>query len=125
MTTSQHIEWKVGGTVYVHANHTGGDSKDYPISKVGRTWAYLDRGGDYESFRAEMKTGKIETAPGFTYGWAWPSKEAYDAEQRRQRAWRGIRDLVTGVYLAPDGVSVEDINKAAELLRVKGSGHTL
>ena len=117
MTGHQDIEWKVGGTVYVHAQTTNGDSKNYPIRKVGRTWAYIDRGDGYELYRVEMKTGKVEAAHGYSYGWAWPSREAYNAEQERQHAWRSLRDLIGGVYHAPDGVTIEDMAKVAGLIR--------
>jgi hypothetical protein len=125
MTTPPDIDWKVGGTVYVAASRQDGDSKNFPIKKVGRTWAYIDRGGDFGLYRVEKATGRVEAAPGHHYGHAWPSRAAFEAETARQRAWRGFKDLLSGVYYAPGGVSRDDINKAAQLLGLKGDGITL
>jgi hypothetical protein len=52
-------------------------------------------------------------------GSVWPSKDAYDRHTRSQLAWRKLRNHVSGANPIPDGVTLEDLEAALKLLRIK------
>jgi hypothetical protein len=81
------------------------------VEKIGRKWAHIGNGA-----RADLDTlvvdGGVYTSPGR----CWLHKEAWEAETRRQDAWLRLRQGIERHRKAPDGLSLEQIERAAAVL---------
>lgn len=111
-----NFEWKVGATVYVVPDDLRWrNPATLTVSKVGRKYATLGEG--YNPLRADLETGRIGDNS-FSYGKAWPSKEAYEDNKRLQDAWNNLRKSIDNKRQAPDGVTKEDIDSAIAILKL-------
>ena len=85
------------------------------VEKVGRKWAEIPNG-----YRINLETlyidGRGYTSPGRCY----LSKKQYEQEKAVDEAWWDLCRMLRGWWGdAPDGVTVEAIAKARELLGLK------
>ncbi len=82
------------------------------IERVGRKWAYFKRWGHTEC-RVEHGNNKVDG-----HGKVYASREAYEAERSLEKAWNEFRSDIGRTYRMPDGVALEDVNRAREALRM-------
>jgi hypothetical protein len=83
------------------------------VSKVGRKWATLNRGAvriDKETLVADGK-GYDSTGRG------WLSEQDFALSQQTDKAWRSLVSAIQ-YKRRPPGVNLDEIKKAANLLRV-------
>lgn len=92
----------VPGQLPTYAHHV-------TVEKVGSKWAYLDNGA-----RVNITTRLTDESP--LPGRVYFSEAEYSNELRTHKAWVEFRRAVARRYVMPDGVSLEDINRAKELL---------
>lgn len=81
------------------------------VCKVGRKWAELE---NYNG-RVSIESGWIDGGKFSSPGRCWPSKEAWDLEQRRLAAWGELKSLAGG-YSIPD-LPESAIRQCIDILR--------
>ena len=106
--------YKVGQTLWFkydgYSSRSGVD-REVAITKIGRSWIYIDNGHrvDKETLIAD---GKGYASPGACY----LSKKDYDEDVLLAREWRLFSRMIQDSYNAPEGVTVESIQKVRNLL---------
>jgi hypothetical protein len=55
-----------------------------------------------------------------TVGWCYESEATFDAECMREAEWSRFVRLVGSKYLVPAGVTIEDMDAAAKILKMEG-----
>lgn len=102
-----------GQTLYfVRRGGRGSAPGAVTVTKVGRKWAALDNGHRIDVQNLEVD-GRGYNSPGRCY----LSREAYESEAARDRAWSELRRLMP--YRAPKGLDAERIHHYARLLGVE------
>lgn len=96
---------------YVPSEGIGGP-REVTITKIGRKWAQLSGNHGRMDIKSYWIDGGQDTSPGR----CWISKEVYEAELSRQKAWIVLYEMVWPKYRAPDGISTDAINSMIELL---------
>jgi len=87
------------------ASH-GANPREVSVVSVGRRWALLDCGE-----RCEIRTGEIDGGEYGSPATCWPSREVYEAEEQRRRAWNRLRELVNNHLKPPEGLSAPEIRQ--------------
>jgi hypothetical protein len=99
------------GLLYVAAT---GRSRHAVVQKVGSRWLHLDDGT-----QIDRKTLKAKARRGFeSPGRVWLTLDDYVRFTRRHSAWRHFRQQVQDKWGPPDNVTLEQIQAAADLLRL-------
>jgi len=75
------------------------------VLKVGRKWAELDDRG----LRIDVETLWADGGQYSSPGRAWLSKEAWEEEVERNKAWDRFTTLLRHKYSVPDHLTTEDI----------------
>ena len=100
---------------FVETDHMGRARGGSPrtVTKVGRQWAHL---GD--NCRIELDTLKQDGHGFNSPGRAYLSKLAWETEHQLERAWDRLTRACRDRLNPPDGVTWENIEQAARLLRL-------
>ena len=86
--------------------------KEVTVTKVGRKWAQLDN-----NERIDIETLVADAGQYSPNGHCYVSRESYEESVALSNAWSNMkRDLQYGA--SPDGVTIEDIEKARQLLKL-------
>lgn len=101
----------VGQVLYFASDVKWESSRTVVVEKIGRTWATLNNG-----HRADKATGNLDAGGLNPPGVLYESEQSYRATMDANKAHRSFRDEIG--YRPRDGVTAEDIRKAAELLRI-------
>lgn len=102
---------KVGQTVYLHRTRGPLTLEPMEVTKVGRVWATLALTSD----RLNVETLRLETSGSR----AWLSEAEYENEHKLSKGWEHLRrDFLDLHYRRPDGVTLADIEKAREVLKL-------
>lgn len=96
-----------------------GQPRFVKVVKVGRKWAELDC-----LYRVNMETLSVDGGGYTSPARCYLDKEAYEAEQERQRLWGVLRQRINNKWTAPDGVTVEQIKIAAAELNLLAADET-
>lgn len=110
----------VGQTLWFVAQDSLGRSlggTPIKIKKIGRQWAETGNGG-----KINLETLKPHPLGYPSHGQAYLSKEDWDAANALTRAWELFLRACHHLPKPPDGVTVGDIEMAAERLRVQLPG---
>lgn len=94
-------------------------SKFVKVTKLGRKWVALD----HEGYRIDPETLWVDGGQYSSPGRCWPSKEAWEVEVRRARAWADFVRWLP-MHQPPDGVNVEMIETIKRILGVPGQSTT-
>lgn len=100
----------VGQTLYYAPER--GEPRTVKVTKVGRRWAYLDG----TTRRVALDTMVVHDG-GFAWGTCFLSEDDYQSMTETRKAWRSLRDRVSR-FAIPEGVTLNDINAAAKLLKL-------
>ena len=87
------------------------------ISKVGRRWAELKDG--QRVFRVDIDNLLGEANYRGVRGSVYLDEESYIAEVNLKTAWIKVSDYIKRQYFVPDGVTLGDLQKISELLKLK------
>jgi hypothetical protein len=98
--------------VLVTRDRQGLKLEDAVIAKVGRKWVTVGEGWREQRFDFDGLSDRQWGHP--TRMWA--SREAFEAEQQRQDAWRDLQSA-TRIPSPPDGVTIADIRAALSLAK--------
>jgi hypothetical protein len=111
------MEYKVGQKVWVeyYQNRADGGIK-LEVTKVGRKWVELGIGKG--RYRVEIGSTQIDGGNYSSPGRVWPSKADADAYQDLVKAWGDLRRRVDS-YSPPEGLTLEALAKASEVLGLK------
>jgi hypothetical protein len=101
---------KIGDSLWCVMSNRGGQHIT-TVTKVGSKWIYFDNGHRRCDFNGKIDGGKY-SSPGTCY----PSKETYVAELALTDAWNRFRSKVGGMWSIPKDVTIENIQKANDLL---------
>lgn len=104
-------EFTVGQELY-YVPDKYGNPRSVTITKVGRLW--LEIGSGYPRIKKDTMAvdGRGYSPPGSVY----LSKADHDMKMTLSSAWSKFTRAVRPVYQAPVGTTVENIEKAQELL---------
>lgn len=106
---------KVGDTLSVVSNDKrwAKEGVHVTVTKVARRWITVDRGWDNKFDR----TTGLSDGHGYTPAYeAWHTQEEQEAAESTENAWKELRESVGRAYSVPDGMTVEKIQQARELL---------
>ncbi len=105
-------KFSVGQKLYmVYANRYQGDPCWVEITKVGRKWLTLK-----DNDRVDVETMRIDGGQYSYRGRAYLTKEEHDAELALNAAWRDFYKALPQYGGVPDGVTIDAIRKAREVL---------
>lgn len=111
------MQYKIGQEVWFKLNHRR-NARPFPvaITKVGRKWVECGRHG-----RFDQTSGGIDGKDYGIVGKAYPSLEAYDAEQRLAETWKTVFDAVDrqGPSQPPKDLTIKQLEEIAHLLGVE------
>lgn len=85
------------------------------VTKIGRRWAYIDRG--YDS-RIDKETWVVDGHGYGSPGRCYRSEADWRSHCRRTEAWFAIRKFLAGYGPIPDRVTLSDLERVAEILGV-------
>ncbi|MCP3680295.1 MAG: hypothetical protein GY782_08620 [Gammaproteobacteria bacterium] len=111
------MSFKVGQKLYfVPFNiRRDGEPRAVTITKVGRKWVCLNH-PTWKPYRFDKDTMQVDGGDWSSPAKCYLNKEAYESEKKLNNAWAELQDLI--LHSRPSkGVTLEDINKAKELLR--------
>lgn len=99
----------VGQTLWmVPSARYAGPPCEVTVTRVGRKWAEISRGG----YRIDKTTLYIDGGDYSSPGRCYLTRAEHDNEVAMQRAWDALRNLVERKYTPPDGMTVEAIRAA-------------
>jgi hypothetical protein len=101
----------VGQVLWFVPSHIRDKPEAVTVLKIGRKWAHIGKHG-----RVNRETLFVDGGTFASPGRCWLSKEAWEAEVRRQEAWQRLRKDIDRQWQAPDGLSLEQIEQAIEIL---------
>lgn len=103
--------YEVGQQLWMCLSRHRSAQRYVSIEKVGRKWLHLEGGyiADYELNIVEKDFGTI--------GRCFISKEQWEEEVSISQEWQKLRQAISS-YRPPKGITLEDITKAKELLRL-------
>jgi hypothetical protein len=103
---------KVGDVLWVvfdgHSGRTG------TVSKIGKRWGVFS---DWKGTRFDLETLRIDGGQCSAYGRVWLSKDACEAEDVRECAWKHFRNQVERYHYPPDDLTTEEIRQMLAILR--------
>jgi len=102
---------KVGDVLWVVFDGKPGEADT--VTKVGSKWGVLRT----YNIRFNLETMRVATDDYHCYGRVWLSKEAWEAEDIRECAWRHFRNSVTRYHYPPDDLTTEEIRQMLAILR--------
>lgn len=106
---------KVGQELwFVPSNSRRDKPEAVTIEKIGRKWAHIGSAG-----RVNLETLVVDGGVHSSPGRCWLNREAWEAETRRQDAWRRLRSAIDRQWQAPDGLSLEQIEQATAILSAR------
>lgn len=114
---------EVGQKVYYVPRSRAGQPRNMVVTKIGTKYFHAvaptatTRLLDQPVTLFRLGTWREEA--GINPGQAWESREAYEAQAERAGQWQRLRAHLSASYIAPDGVTTDDINAAAKLLRLE------
>ena len=82
------------------------------VEKVGRKWATLDNG-----HKIDVITLRADGGGYCSPGTCFESKEEWEADVARQRAWSEFRSLVDRTYTTPEKLATHQIEEWVGVLR--------
>ncbi len=106
---------EVGDVLWLHSEVRYIKSGPITITKVGRKWAYY--GPVYRSDRFDMGTGYDDGGEYSPSGRVYPSMYEAELEGWMRSTWRKLQGGMG--HAPPEGVTQEDLEAAAKLLRVE------
>jgi hypothetical protein len=109
------VEYKVGQEVFIVLYGNRVQTRPAIVTKVARKWATLASNGDY---RVDIATHELDGGRYSSIGRVYSSEAEYQAEQALKTAWSDLRKTFYNVLKMPQGITVEDIEKARKILRV-------
>lgn len=98
-----------------------GEGRAVFVTRVGRKWADVEvREGDrhYAHGRIDIKSLSADGGHHSSPGRCYLSVVHYELEKARETAWQQLRRGFDHRYRAPDGVTIEQIIQAAQLLGI-------
>lgn len=102
------MELSVGQELwFVHRERRSGAPHAVVVTKVGRKWAQLDRGG----YRIDVNTLAADGGNYTSPGRCWINRETWEAEEVRQDAWSNLRSYFDHRWTAPAGISTAQIRE--------------
>ena len=108
-------EFTVGQTVYLSINnHRKVGLIDAKVKKIGKKWAALD----FSGHRFDINTLKLDGGNYSSPGTVYRSPDEYEAQLELDRVWRIVSNNIRHTYKLKDGVTINDIRRAAQLLQV-------
>jgi len=107
------MKWQVGQKLWMVPDGHHGKPREVEVVKVGRKWATINTG--YPSYRINDK-GRIDDRGYSSPGCCHESREEYEKRCAITVAWRELKDEFWSH--APEGVTLEDIETARELLKL-------
>ena len=105
---------KAGDTLFLQHKH--GRNQNIEIESVGRKWAKIK---GRARWRLDLASRCVWEGD-LDVGWCYESEATFDAECMRVAEWSRLVRLVGSTYIAPSGVTVEDMDAAAKLLKLEG-----
>ena len=97
---------------FVHRERRSGVPHAVTVTKVGRKWASISEWG----IRIDIETMVADGGGLSSPGRCWLSREAWEQEEERQKAWGRLREFFNRRWSAPDGISIDAIRQATALL---------
>lgn len=92
---------------FVYRERRRGASLSVKVTKVGRKWAQIDHGG----YRIDVDTLNVDGAGYAPPGQCWLTREAWEAEVKRQDAWGKLRQYFDRRWQAPDGIQTSKLEE--------------
>jgi hypothetical protein len=89
--------------------------REVTVEKVGRKWATLDCG-----YRIDVASLVADVGGYSSPGKCYPTREEWSAENALGTAWSEFASDIRNRYRRPEGVTIEDIRQARELLKLGG-----
>ncbi len=105
---------EVGDMLWFEARPRYGASGPVTVTKVGRKWASY--GPSYRRDRFDITNGEVDGYGYEPHGRVWPTQTDALVDARRCKLWQAV-ELGMG-YHAPEGVTIDDIEAAAKLLKI-------
>jgi hypothetical protein len=102
---------KVGDVLWVVFD--GQPGRTGTLEKIGSRWGTLQKSGT----RFDLETLRIDSGFYAAYGRVWLSKEAWEAEDVRECAWKHFWNAVTRYHYPPDDLTTEEIRQMLAILR--------
>lgn len=90
-----------------------GSPREVSIISVGRKWIELNIG-----YRVSIDDLSLSVNNSVSPGRCYLSKEEWEAERSLANSWAKLKAAISNAFIAPNDVSVEDIEKARALLRI-------
>lgn len=90
-----------------------GQACEVTVERIGRKWANISHG-----YRIDLADWWVDGGQHSSPGRCYASKEAWDDEGHRQKAWRAVREGF-GYRGAPPGITIDAIYQAAALLGIE------
>lgn len=104
---------EVGMKLWFQASARYHDSREVTVLSIGRKWAQLDN-----RLRIDVTTWLADGGKYNSPGRCYESLEGWENEARLEAEWSSLRRHVSDKWSRPNGVTIEDMQKAAELLKV-------
>lgn len=97
--------YEVGQALWFVPSHRNADKDgdETTVEKVGRKWVTLSNG-----FRIDF-SGRADSGDYGSRGFAYESREAFEAARERNKAWSVLLDHLRHRFTAPDGLTTEEI----------------
>jgi len=103
---------------FVPAQKYNGEPKEVEIARVGRKWLILSSHNMRHGSRVDMNNLYLDGHGYSSPGRCYLSKETWEAEQKMESTWYEFKELVRIQCTAKKGVTVEDIQKCKEILKL-------
>ncbi len=108
------MKLEVGQKVWVKWTSRHHVLTELDVTSIGRKWVYLQDGRYRVAIGERILDGGGFTSPGTLY----LSKREYDDNGETSKVWTRFRRSVERLYSAPEGVTLDDIDRARGFLRL-------